>query len=144
MRALNNCYRYRFNFTTGGMLVLRNAMGGIKFPGKSIYEDIRFNAISVTRGWMGVKFPDNKHYVTLERPPIYMEAGTFHLIEFNVQTLKKCYRYRFNFTIAVMRENRRCLSHIKQNLYIERWLREDFCNIHNSSTVVCVVGDSQS
>ena len=39
------------------------------FPEKKRYEDVRFNIISVTRGWVGVKFPGKKRYVTLEWPP---------------------------------------------------------------------------
>ena len=41
--------------------MLRNAVGvgggGVSFHGKKRYEDVRFNVISVTRGWVGVKFP---------------------------------------------------------------------------------------
>ena len=29
-------------------------VGVVKFPGKNCYEDVRFNVISVTRGWVGV------------------------------------------------------------------------------------------
>ena len=29
--------------------------GGVSFPGKKCYEGVRFNVISVTRGWVGVK-----------------------------------------------------------------------------------------
>ena len=41
------------------------------FPEKA-YKVVRFNVItiSVTRGWVGVKFPGKKHYVTLEWPLI--------------------------------------------------------------------------
>ena len=35
---------------------------------KKHYEDIQFNVISVTRGWVGVEFPEKKRYVTLEWP----------------------------------------------------------------------------
>ena len=35
---------------------------------KKRYEGVRFNVISVTRGWVGVQFPEKKHYVTLEWP----------------------------------------------------------------------------
>ena len=35
-----------------------------------------FNVISITRGWLGVQFPEKKHYVTLEWPATYMSA--FH------------------------------------------------------------------
>ena len=34
-------------------------MGGVSaFPEKKRYEVIQFNVISVTRGWMGVQFPE--------------------------------------------------------------------------------------
>ena len=49
----------------GGWLV---GGGGFSFPGKKCYEGLRFNVISVTRGWVGVKFPGKKHYVTFEWP----------------------------------------------------------------------------
>ena len=42
--------------------------GGVRFSGKKHYEGVRFNVISVTRGWVGVQFPDKKPYVTLEWP----------------------------------------------------------------------------
>ena len=51
--------------------MLRNAVGGGRvsdFPEKRRYKDVRFNVISVTRGWVGVKFPEKKRYVTLEWP----------------------------------------------------------------------------
>ena len=35
---------------------------------KKCYKGVKFNIISVTRGWMGVKFPVKKRYVTLEWP----------------------------------------------------------------------------
>ena len=37
-------------------------MGCVKFSGKKRYEDVRFNVISVTRGWLGVQIPGKKHY----------------------------------------------------------------------------------
>ena len=45
--------------------MLRNAVGGgrgggVSFHGKKRYEDVRFNVISVTRGWVGVTFPGKK------------------------------------------------------------------------------------
>ena len=53
-------------------MTVRNAMGvGVSaFPEKfKRYECVRFNVnISVTRGWVGVKFPGKKRYVTLEWP----------------------------------------------------------------------------
>ena len=39
---------------------------GCQLSRKKCYEDVRFNVISVTRGWMGVKFPEKNRYVTLE------------------------------------------------------------------------------
>ena len=41
--------------------MLRNAVrwgGGVRFSIKRRYEGVRFNVISVTRGWVGVKFPE--------------------------------------------------------------------------------------
>ena len=48
--------------------MLRNANGGggVKFSGEMRYEGVRFNVISVTRGW--VQIPGKKRYVTLEWP----------------------------------------------------------------------------
>ena len=56
----------------GAIQVLRNAGGGggVSFLEKKRYECVRFNVISVTSGWVGVKFP-GKCYVTLEWPLIY-------------------------------------------------------------------------
>ena len=51
--------------------MLRNADGGggvVKLSGKKRYEGVRFNVISVTRGWVGVQLPGKKRYVTLEWP----------------------------------------------------------------------------
>ena len=42
--------------------------GSVKFSRKKRYNGERFNVISVTRGWVGVQFPEKKHYVTLEQP----------------------------------------------------------------------------
>ena len=57
----------------GAIQVLRNAVGvgGVSFSEKKRYEGAKFNVISITRRWVGVKFPGKKHYVTLEWP-IYM------------------------------------------------------------------------
>ena len=40
--------------------MLRNTDGGggVRFSGKKRYEDVKFNVISVTRGWVGVQFPE--------------------------------------------------------------------------------------
>ena len=45
--------------------MLRNTVGvggleGGRFPWKKRYEDVLFNAISVTRGWVGIEFPEKK------------------------------------------------------------------------------------
>ena len=53
----------------GAIQVLRNAdvgRGGHIFQGENRYEGVRFNVISIMRGWMGVQIPGKKHYVTLE------------------------------------------------------------------------------
>ena len=43
----------------GAIQVLRNAMGVgcVSCPGKKRYEGVTFNVISVTTGWVDVKFP---------------------------------------------------------------------------------------
>ena len=54
----------------GAIQVLRNVIRGgwvSAFPEKR-YKGVRFNVISVTRGWVGVKFPGKTHYVMLEWP----------------------------------------------------------------------------
>ena len=53
--------------------MLRNAMGsaGVSFSGKKHYEGVRFNVISVMRGWVGVNFPGKKYCVTLEWPLLF-------------------------------------------------------------------------
>ena len=40
--------------------MLHNVVGdwGVKFPGKNCYEGVQFKVISVTRGWVDVKFPE--------------------------------------------------------------------------------------
>ena len=43
-------------------------VGGVTFSGKKRNEGIGYNVISVTRGWVGVQFPGEKRYVTLEWP----------------------------------------------------------------------------
>ena len=53
--------------------MLRNADGGVGGGGcqifrKKRYECVRCNVIIVTRGWVGVQFPEKKRYVTLEWP----------------------------------------------------------------------------
>ena len=42
--------------------MFRNALGsgGVRFPRKKRYEGVRFNVISITRWWVGVKFPEKK------------------------------------------------------------------------------------
>ena len=37
--------------------MLHNAVG-VNFSGKKRYEGVTFNVISVTRGWVGVNFPE--------------------------------------------------------------------------------------
>ena len=55
----------------GAIQVLRNAYGGgwgVKLSGKKRYEGVKFNVISITRGWVGFQFSGKKRYVTLEWP----------------------------------------------------------------------------
>ena len=57
----------------GAIQVLRNADGGgggVQFSGGKCYGGVSFNAISDTRGQVGVQIPGKKRYVTLEWPPI--------------------------------------------------------------------------
>ena len=60
------------NSCIGTIQVLCNAVGGggaCQLSQKKIYEGVWFNVnISITRGWVGVKFPGKKRYVTLECP----------------------------------------------------------------------------
>ena len=37
---------------------------GVNFSGKKHYEGVRCNDISVTRGWVGVQFPEEEKSVT--------------------------------------------------------------------------------
>ena len=55
--------------------MLCNAGGGVRFSGKKHYEGVRFNVISITRGWVGVQFPDEKkRYVTLQEWPLILQT----------------------------------------------------------------------
>ena len=36
---------------------MQTGLGGVTFSGKIRYEHVRFNLISVTRGWVGFQFP---------------------------------------------------------------------------------------
>ena len=49
---------------------------GSNFPKKTRYEGVRFNVISITRGWVGVQFPGKKRYVTLEWPLVLQDKQT--------------------------------------------------------------------
>ena len=93
--------------------MLRNA---VRFPGKKRYEGVRFNVISVTRGWTGVKFPGKKHYVKLEWPLVgYLK---FHILQ--LSSLSK-----FTYIIAMTAANqkkelalRECVKQVDQILRI--------------------------
>ena len=68
-------------YALGAIQVLRNPVGdgwvGVSFPWvggcqlsrKKRHEGVRFNVISVTGGWVGVKFLGKKRYVTLGMAP---------------------------------------------------------------------------
>ena len=45
------------------------------FPGKKRYEGVWFNVISITRGWVGVKCPGEKRYVTLNTVILFSQEG---------------------------------------------------------------------
>ena len=60
--------------------VLRNTMGGVRFPAKKRYKGVRFNVISITRGWVGVNFPGKKLYITLEWPLIWVLAFSVYVL----------------------------------------------------------------
>ena len=51
--------------------MFRNVVGsgGVSFLEKKRYKCVRFNVISVTRGWVRVKFPGKKRYVKIEWAP---------------------------------------------------------------------------
>ena len=67
-------YSFRSIRPVEAIQVLRKAVEGrgggnvSNFLEKTHYEDVRFNIISVTRGWVRVKFPGKKRYITLEWP----------------------------------------------------------------------------
>ena len=42
--------------------------GDVSFSREKRYAGVRFNVISITRGWVGVKCPGKKRYVTLKCP----------------------------------------------------------------------------
>ena len=49
--------------------VMKMGVGGVSnVLEKKRYEGVRFNVISVTRGWVWVQFPGKKRYLTLEWP----------------------------------------------------------------------------
>ena len=39
---------------------MQTGLLGVTFSGKIRYEGVRFNVISITRGWVGVQFPEEK------------------------------------------------------------------------------------
>ena len=52
------------------MLCNTDGGGGCKIFRKKCYKGVTFNVICITRGWVGVQFPEKKRYVTLEWPLI--------------------------------------------------------------------------
>ena len=48
---------------------------GVRFSRKKRYEGVRCNVISITRGWVGIQFPEKKCCVTLEWPLISLVLG---------------------------------------------------------------------
>ena len=43
--------------------MLRNAVGGVRIPRNRV---MKVYVISITRGWVGVKYPGENRYATLE------------------------------------------------------------------------------
>ena len=59
-------------------------------PEQKRYEGVRLNVFSVTRGWVGVNFPDKKRYVTLEWPPIWQASKCKLLLQLiHIHIVKK-------------------------------------------------------
>ena len=57
-----NTYSFTENIMRGHSSVTQRRSGwggGVKFSGEKRYEGVRFNVISITRGWVGVKIPGN-------------------------------------------------------------------------------------
>ena len=61
---------------------------------------VRFNVIGVTRGWVGVKFPGKKCYVTLENGPFRLAALPVSLIVL-LKTFQKQIAVSRNFTVEL-------------------------------------------
>ena len=59
-------YNYLLFIILGHSSVMYRS-GGLIFPGKKRYEGVRFNVISITWGWVGVKYPGEMRYLTLEQ-----------------------------------------------------------------------------
>ena len=65
----------------GAIRVLCNAVGGVNFPGKKRYEGVRFNVISVTRGWNKVKQTMKMEEVTvLEAGGVWYRTFVPHMV----------------------------------------------------------------
>ena len=56
--------------------------------GTKRYKGVRFNVISVTRGWMGVKFPGKKCYVTFEWPLNHTLSTTISTRSSSIQLIE--------------------------------------------------------
>ena len=107
--------------------MLRNADGGegVKFSGKGV----RFNVISVTRGWVGVQVPGKKRYITLEWPLsahmiiCYVLAGRFK-VDGNRQIDRFCETQdglqRREISVEVVHQNK------------QRYYDGKKCNFHNN------------
>ena len=62
--------------------VMQMGVGGVShFLEKKHSEGVRYNVISITRGWVEVQFPGKKRYVTLEWPLNYSSSTTFKCCE---------------------------------------------------------------
>ena len=100
------------------------------FPEKKRYEGIRFNVISVTRGCVGVQFPEEKkRYVTLEWPhrsfpDLRMTVIVFlYFASFTLMFLMMLYNY-FPFV-----SNLRYEVYVKINVDLNKILSESIVQV---------------
>ena len=62
-------FHWKMRFTRGAIQLLHNAVGRggcvcVIFPVKKHYECVKFNVVSIMRGWVGVKFPGKNTHLS--------------------------------------------------------------------------------
>ena len=80
---------------------------------------LRVDVISVTRGWLGVQFPEKKHYVTLEWPP-----KQYHLVG----------------SKYVRRQNKHRRNKYRRRINIESYIYVDRENVQRSNMQIAIIG----